>query len=404
MNILMLLEGEFPPDERVEKEALSLIKEGHQLSIACYSRTGKAESEIYKGIQLYRLPVSKIEYKFSAACLVVPYNFYLWRKFVGRLFNEKEYDVVHVHDLPLASVGYWCKERFKVKLVCDQHEYYSNWIIHTAHYNTPIGKIIKLLSNWTKYEKKYLSKADLVITVEEPLRDIYIKQVGIPPEKVICLPNAPSKSVFESEKFDDEILNRFKNRFVLFYAGGIDILRGLDIAINALPKLKQEIPNILLLLCGKIIKPYDPIDLAIKLGVKDHIHFEGWAPMEKLPTYIKASDICLFTPPSNRDEINKTIATKIYQYLQMEKPVIVGQARMMKEFVASNEIGFVIDETSVDEFVKTVLNFYQNKQKEEERIKLNCKKIKSKYVWEGTVIRMLNEYRKFENSSEQNHD
>ncbi|MFA5327845.1 MAG: glycosyltransferase family 4 protein [Prolixibacteraceae bacterium] len=397
MNILMVLEGEFPPDERVEKEAISLISDGHQVSIVCYTRTGKPAKEMYKGIRLYRMPISKIFFKLSAACLVFPVYFYLWRRFILSLFEEAVFDVIHVHDLPLSSVGYWFKRKFGTKLVCDQHEYYSNWIIHTAHYNTPVGKIIKFLSNWTKYEKKYLSKADLVITVEEPLREIYINVVGLSAEKIICLPNAPSGKIFEGENFDEEILSRFRNRFILFYAGGIDILRGLDVAIKSLPRLKNEIPDVMLLLCGKIVKPYNPIDLADKLGVSDSVHFDGWSPIEKLPTYIKVSDICLFTPPSNRDEINKTIATKIYQYLQMGKPVIVGQAKMMKEFVETNEIGYVINESSVDEFTDTVLKFYRNKESEEKRILQNCRKIKTKYVWEGTVCKLLDNYKRMEN-------
>ena len=35
MRILMVLENQFPDDERVEKEALSLIKAGHEVHLLC---------------------------------------------------------------------------------------------------------------------------------------------------------------------------------------------------------------------------------------------------------------------------------------------------------------------------------------------------------------------------------
>ena len=35
MKILMVLENQFPDDERVEKEALSLIKAGHEVHLLC---------------------------------------------------------------------------------------------------------------------------------------------------------------------------------------------------------------------------------------------------------------------------------------------------------------------------------------------------------------------------------
>jgi len=396
MKILMLLDGEFPPDDRVEKEALSLMACGYQVSMACYTRKGRAAFENYKGIQLFRMPISNLSYKLSAACLVVPHYFLIWRKFVSQLFKDQRFDVIHVHDLPLASVGDYFARKYKLKLVCDQHEFYSNWIVHTAHYNTFQGKIVKTLSNWKAYESKYLSRADLVITIEEPLRSSYLTEVGLPPEKVICVPNTPSGKIFESKEFDQEILARFHDRLVLFYAGNIDILRGLDVAIRALPLLKNEIPNLLLLLVGKIVKPYDPIELAAQLGVSEHLHFDGWSPIEKLPSYIQASDICLFTPPANREEINRTIATKIYQYMQLDKPVIVGRAKMMKEFVEDKGIGYVIDETSPEDFAQTVLNYYRNKEKEELRIQENCIRTKGNYLWEKSIQQMLDRYKGFE--------
>ena len=392
----MLLEGEFPPDDRVEKEALSLMARGYQVSIACYTRKDRPTFENYKGIQLYRMPISKLTYKLSAACLVLPVYFRIWRKFVSRLFQDQQFDEIHVHDLPLASVGYFFRKKYGLKLVCDQHEFYSNWIIHTAHYNTPIGKIVKTLSDWKSYEKKYLSRADLVITIEEPLRSSYLNEVGLPAGKVICLPNTPSGKIFENKVFDPEILARFQDRFVLFYAGNIDILRGLDVAVRALPLLKKEIPNVLLLLVGKIVNPYNPIGLAERLGVSEHILFDGWSPIEKLPSYIEASDLCLFTPPANREEINRTIATKIYQYMQLDKPVIVGQAKMMKEFVESNGIGYVIDENSPEDFAQTVLKYFQHKEIENKRIQENCSKTKENYLWEKSVQQLLGQYKKFE--------
>ena len=37
MKILMLLENEFPPDERVEKEIADLLKSGFEVAIATYT-------------------------------------------------------------------------------------------------------------------------------------------------------------------------------------------------------------------------------------------------------------------------------------------------------------------------------------------------------------------------------
>ncbi len=392
MHVLMLLAEEFPPDNRVEKEAASLIANGFQVTVACQTVHDRPAYEEINGIRIRRLRLTSLQYRLSAACLVIPVFFSLWRSFVSAIMAKEHFDIIHVHDLPLASTGLFFKKKYGIKLVCDQHEFYSNWIVHTAHYNTPAGKIVKWLSPWEKYERKYLNKADLVITIEEPLRSVYIERVGIHPGKIICLPNLPSRKVFHPGNIDNGLVDRFKSRFVLFYAGGMDILRGIDVAVKALPQIKKEIPDVLLLLCGNIRKPYDPLALAEKLGVSEQVRFEGWSPVEKLPSYIAASDLCFFTPPANREEINRTIATKIYQYLQLGKPVIVGQAKMMKDFVEKYQTGYVIDEEKPDEFAQAVIGYFRNCRTESERIRKNCFAIRDQFVWEDKFREIAGKY------------
>lgn len=86
--------------------------------------------------------------------------------------GKKIIDVIHIHDLPLTNIGVKMKRKYEIKLVCDQHEYYSNLIVQTTH----------------------LNKADLVITVEEPLQKEYINKVRVKKEHIITLPNTPERS------------------------------------------------------------------------------------------------------------------------------------------------------------------------------------------------------------------
>ena len=351
----MLLNEEFPPDSRVQKEATSLISDGHIVTIACYTRKKIATDETFHGIEIRRMSISNLSYKLSAACLVVPIYFWFWESFISKIVAGNKPDVIHVHDLPLTKVGYYFKRKLGCKLICDQHEYYSDWIVHTAHMNTILGKLVKFLGNWKRYEKKYLKKADLVITVADPLREKYIEKYNIKEDKIITIPNTPSFDIYNKENIKSEIIERFRNDFLLFYAGGIDILRGIDTAIKALPLLRQNIPNIKLLLAGKIIKPYNPFETARAVGVESLLKFEGWVLEEDLPSYISASSVCFFTPPSNRDEINNTIATKIYQYATMGKPIITSNAKMMKDFIENNNLGFSINEGDHSAFAAAVL-------------------------------------------------
>ena len=392
MRVLMLLENVFPPDDRVEKEALSLINSGYEVHVACYSRSDDfIEEETYKGIYIHRQKISWLMHKFSAAILILPFYFWYWKKFALNLQENFSYAAIHVHDLPLSKIGYSLKKKYKIKLICDQHEFYSNWIVYTAHYNTFLGKIVKFMSNWVSYEKEYLSKANLVVTVEEPLRELYLKKYQLNPQGVISLPNTPLRKIFNEKNIDQKIVEKYKDYYVLTYVGAIDILRGLDLAIEALVEIKKIIPNVKMLLVGGTVKPYDPVFKAKQHKVEDLIDFVGWKNIEELPSYIFASDICFLTPPVHREEVNNTIATKIYQYIAMGKPIIVSSAKLMKNFVESNQLGFALAENNSKGFFEKVIEIYSN-QEMARQMGEKGKTLSESYFWENTSSKLIEGY------------
>ena len=73
MKIGMILDKPFPPDPRVENEALTLIEAGYEVFLFCLTYKNDKTSETYKGIQLRRYSSGKIEYKLSALSYTLPF-------------------------------------------------------------------------------------------------------------------------------------------------------------------------------------------------------------------------------------------------------------------------------------------------------------------------------------------
>ncbi|HLO59114.1 MAG TPA: glycosyltransferase family 4 protein [Bacteroidales bacterium] len=394
MKILMVLDKEFPPDERVEKEAITLVQAGHSVSIATYTLNGREPIENKDGYTIYRRKISRLMFKSSAAILLHPFYFLYWKRYLTSLFTQERYDAIHIHDLPLAKTGYYIAQKYKCKLVCDQHEFYSNWIVRTKHYTNLCGRLIlRPFSYWKPYEKKYLKRADLVITVAEPLREIYINRVGISPDKIITVPNTPSFGNFNIDKVDSEIIERYSGRFVLFYAGGFDHLRGIDFILKALARLKNEIKEIVFLLAGKENRAFDLKSLIQEYHVKDVTELAGFVPIEKLSSYVAASNVCLFVPRADNLEINNTIVTKIYQYAAMGKPIIVSEAKKMKEFVESNQIGFSVPYGNIEELCRIIKEIHGNPGIADS-VKLKAVNIARDNMWEITSKPLTESYLK----------
>lgn len=387
MRILMLLDRVFPQDERVEKEIHSLLEAGHEVRIATYSFEEAAFLDKSQGYPIYRKKIGKWMYKFGAAVLVFPFYLNFWRNYVDKIYREWNFEALHIHDLPMARVGVEYKKRHGTLFIADQHELYSSWIVQNAHYQTFTGKVVSRLSNWIAYERKCLTAADLVCTVEEPLRAIYLEKYGLDPGKVMVIPNTPLRSIYQ-------VTSREKGHkhFTLFYCGGMDILRGLDTVISSLPLLREEIPEIRLVLVGRINKHFNPVTYAESLGVDDLLELRDWVDYRELPHEIDRSDVCFFTPPTDREEIHNTIATKIYQYMARGKPVIVGSARYMKAFVEEHEIGLAIDEKSSKAFAGAIRQMHQNPDLYR-RYSENASTLIQQFYWEETVSKLLDFYK-----------
>ncbi|MCU0473688.1 MAG: glycosyltransferase family 4 protein [Bacteroidales bacterium] len=396
MNVLMILDEVFPPDDRVEKEAISLIGAGNSVTLLCLNYGQSKEQEEHKGISVKRLKINRsLRNKIMATYLILPFYKVFWTRAIKKILKSKQIDVIHIHDLPLSDIGIRLRKSHNIRVVCDQHEYYSNWIGNTAHYNTFIGKIVKFLSNWAVYERKNLSQADLVVTVEEPLKEIYISKVGLNPKKMVVLPNTPTTSVFDPLNKDEKIIEEYRNNFVIFYAGHIDILRGINTIIESLPLLRDSIPNLKFVYAGEFTaKYYDPLNYIEKLGVTDLTEYLGWIPLTRIPHYIAASDICIHIPPAISVEVNSTIATKIYQYILMNKPVIVGEAKLMKQFVEGKSIGLSIHDNDPHDLAEKIKLLHSTPSLMAE-FAANARKIASGYSWEKTSGPFIEYYQQF---------
>jgi glycosyltransferase involved in cell wall biosynthesis len=391
MKVLMVLSAEFPPDERVEKEIESLQKAGFTVAIASYTMKNKPAVELYHNYIIYRKNISRLLYKSSAAALILPFYFNFWYRFLDSILKKDQYQFIHIHDLPLSKTGYQLARKHNLKLICDQHEYYSNWIVRTRHYNTGMGKIIRVFSNWARYERKFLQKADLVITVADSLKDIYINHVKVSPQKVITLPNTPRISDFNLADVNKDIEGKYRDKFVLFYGGSLDELRGIDFILQGVSRLKKEINNLLFLVAGKENRTFSLHSLVKQYQVEKEVEYVGWVPLSMLSSYVAASNICLFVPRADNMEINNTIVTKIYQYVAMGKPVIVSEARLMKEFVESNRLGISVHFGNVEEFCQAVLSL-RSSPEITENIRNKAIVIADQNSWERTSQEFLTYY------------
>ncbi len=385
-HILMVLDEEFPPDDRVYKEAKSLIGAGFSVSIACYTFTDRAEFELIDGIKVFRKRVPTFIYKSSVAALKFPVYFNWWKKYLNSLFEQHQFDAIHIHDLPLTKVGVYFKQKYNIKLVVDLHE---NWpaVLETAkHTNTFLGKILSSNKQWRKYEKNILQKADLIVALVEEMRDRLI-DLSLNPDKITILHNAIDIQRFKN--FGESVDNQF---FTLFYAGDITHFRGLHTMIEDLIIAKTKIKNLRVWIVGKGNFLSELQSLVEKHHLNDIFVFWNWQPLEKVMSLMEQVDVGLM-PHLRWEQTDCSSPNKLFQYMLKGKPYLANYSVSINRIVNETKSGLVYDANLKNDFLEKLMLLYNSPEKRTEMGKSGTKAVLEKYNWDSMVNNLIDEYR-----------
>lgn len=189
----------------------------------------------------------------------------------------------------------------------------------------PVGKIL---------ESKNMRTADLVLSINEGLRE-YTIRMGAKPDKTLVIRAGIDFQTFNPSIDGNGIRERYgigKDDKVLFFVGWLYHFSGLKEVVLELAKIKEEKPNVKLLIVGD----GDAFDDLKKLREENHLDGQiimtGKQPYEYIPKFIASADICIL-PAYNNEIMRDIVPIKLYEYMAIEKPVIITKLPgVMKEF------------------------------------------------------------------------
>ena len=135
--------------------------------------------------------------------------------------------------------------------------------------------------------------------------------------------------------------------FVILFLGGMHQFKGVDLLIKAVGSLINRYANIKVLMPGSTTFSSEYLDsLILDLKVKDTLIRLPFDP-NSIP-FFSASDIVVF--PASKPHF----ARPIIEAGAMKKAVIASDFAVMRELVVNETTGFLINPTSVSEFVQCI--------------------------------------------------
>ena len=160
----MIVDGAYPNDIRVRKEAESLAENGKNVLVVCPRKKNDLQSEIINSVTVFRIGNNYTNSKKGIYDIIESVTNINLLFYKGLKLAFQKYDIayLHVHDLPLAGTGYLFKNRVK-HIYLDLHENFpealKTWFLWKQN------KLIQLKNSlfmnpklWSKKEKKYCEK------------------------------------------------------------------------------------------------------------------------------------------------------------------------------------------------------------------------------------------------------
>lgn len=384
MKIGMILDKIFPPDPRVENEALALISSGHEVFLFCLTYEKKAGNESFKGIEVVRYQSSKIEYKLSALSYTLPFYRIMMSKKITHFLAAYNIEIIHVHDMVVADAVIEANKVFQVPMVLDLHENRPEIMKTYPHLRKFPGNLLISTKAWKDNEGRLVRKADRTIVVTKEAKAELVNRLGIAERKIVVVPNTVKKSFYNDFVQEKAILEKYKEKYVILYLGDTGLRRGLLSVIEALGIMANDTEikkQVKLVIVGKNSSDSLLKKRVQELGIEQMVDFEGWQDIALFPSYLKVADMGV-SPLHRNQHHDTTYANKLFQYMSFAIPVLASDALAQKNLVEEIKSGLVHKEKDATEIAEKILTL-KNDPDLSKKLGLNGKQfIEEKFCWE----------------------
>ena len=188
------------------------------------------------------------------------------------------------------------------------------------------------------------------------------KSVGKKAELVQIAPGI-STELFKPGNKPADLIEKYQiaNRPTLLCVGRLVHRKGQDQLIEAMGKIKEEIPNALLLFVGSGPREAHLRKQINKYGLEKDVQLLGRITYDQLPKHFLLGDV--FVSPSRSRLAGLEVEGLGIVYLEASSsglPVIAGNSGGAPDAVLENKTGLVVDGTNVSEIAKACVSLLAN--------------------------------------------
>jgi len=293
------------------------------------------------------------------------YAFFNLRLFFFLLFRKA--DVLVSNDLDTLMANAWAKKWKGANLVYDSHEYF-----------TEVPELVqrpKVQRFWEKIERKYLPKAQAMLTVNESIAQKYRLAYN---REVRVVRNMPRFSPLQ-EVQSKEVLGLPTDKTILIMQGAwINVDRGAEELVQAM----QFVNNALLLIIGggDVFEKLKQLVSELHLGQK--VCIKGKIPYEELRHYTANAAIGITLDKPTNLNYKLSLPNKLFDYIHAGCAVLASDLPEVGRVVKENKVGVIVPDHE-PKTIANAINALISNAAELERFQKNAKAVAPQLSWQN---------------------
>ena len=278
-----------------------------------------------------------------------------------QLARELRPDVLHAHSpvlnaIPAIRVG----RKLGIPVVYEIRAFWEDAAVD--HGTTAEGSLryraTKALETWA------LKRIDHAFTICEGLRRDIVSR-GISEAKVTVIPNAVDIEGFQLSGDADPELRRklgLEGATVLGFVGSFYAYEGLDLLLDAFPRLLEQRPDLRILLVGGGPQDANLKAQAQRIGIADKIVFTGRVPHSEVSRYYDQIDLLAY--PRHSMRLTELVTPlKPLEAMAQGRLFVASDVGGHRELIRDGETGKLFRAGSADALAEAVLDMLDHRDR-----------------------------------------
>jgi glycosyltransferase involved in cell wall biosynthesis len=179
--------------------------------------------------------------------------------------------------------------------------------------------------------------------------------------------------------------SKLEGEFNLLFPGGAKFIKGGDLLMKSLPRVKGEIPNIHVYVTLDVPQNHPFRKMVTELELEQNVTFVGLLPAQEYRKLLSSVDMLIL--PSRGD----AAATVYVEAMALGKTIVAGNTGGSPEIVKNGRNGILV-ESNPDQIAKAILSLYKDEGLRREISQNNLQDV-AKFDWGHIVDQYIEVYR-----------